>query len=239
LLTPENGIALLTLSAMEILLGIDNIIFIAILTAKLPKEQQAKARQSGIGLAVITRLMLLFGITWVMGLTKPLFAVSSIEFTGQNLILLIGGLFLLAKATYEIHHKMEEAGNDAAVLAGKTTAAFVTVIRQILILDLVFSLVSVITSVGMAKHIEIMVAAVLISAVVMLVFAGPVSSFVERHPTVKILALSFLLMIGLMLMAEGLGSHIEKGYAYFAMGFSFFVEMINQRTSARRKAAAA
>ena len=235
LLTPENGIALLTLTAMEVVLGIDNIIFIAILTGKLPKEQQAKARQLGIGLAVITRLMLLFGISWVMGLTKPLFGIGSVEFTGQKLILLIGGLFLLAKATYEIHHKMEEAAHDAAATAAKVAASFATVIVQILVLDLVFSLDSVITAVGMVKHIEIMVAAVLISVAVMLAFAGSVSSFVERHPTVKILALSFLLMIGLMLTAEGLGSHIEKGYIYFAMGFSFFVEMINLRISAKRK----
>lgn len=228
LLTGENLIALLTLSALEIVLGIDNIVFIAILTAKLPKEQQAKARNIGLGLAMVMRVLLLLAISWIMGLTTTLFTLMEHAFSGRDLILLGGGLFLLAKATYEIHDKLEGAGHGQS--GGKAAAAFGTILFQIVMLDIVFSLDSVITAVGMASHIGVMIAAVMIAVGVMLVFAGKISAFVERHPTVKMLALSFLLMIGLMLVLDGVGKHIPKGYVYFAMAFSLFVEVLNIRS---------
>ncbi|MDL1871471.1 TerC family protein [Deltaproteobacteria bacterium PRO3] len=226
LFTPENLVALLTLTSLEIVLGIDNIVFIAILTGKLPAHQQGKARQIGLFLAMAMRIALLLGISWVMGLTKPLFEILDHGFSGRDLILLIGGLFLIAKATYEIHDKLEGAEHADKKVAVRSFSA---VILQILALDIIFSLDSVITAVGMAKHIEIMIAAVVIAVGVMIVFAGKVSRFIERHPTFKMLALAFLLLIGVMLTIEGVGQHINKGYIYFAMAFSLFVELLNMK----------
>jgi len=226
----EGWIALLTLTVLEIVLGIDNIVFISILAGKLRKEERERARRWGLSLAMITRLGLLLAITWVMGLTAPLFTILSHEISGRDLILLAGGLFLIAKSTHEIHDKLEgEEGEDS----GRTAASFAGVIIQILILDVVFSLDSVITAVGMAEHVSIMMAAVIIAVIVMLVSSRSIGEFVERHPTVKMLALSFLLLIGVSLLGEGLDQHIPKGYIYFAMGFSVFVEMINLRVRAK------
>jgi predicted tellurium resistance membrane protein TerC len=227
LFSTESLIALLTLTALEIVLGIDNIVFISILTGKLPKAQQAGARRIGLLLAMGMRIALLLAITWVMGLTRTLFAVADHPFNGRDLILLGGGLFLVAKATWEIHDKLEGGKHEDG--KGRRAASYGSVLIQIMLLDIVFSLDSVITAVGMAQHIEIMVAAVVIAIGVMMVFAGPISSFVERHPTVKMLALSFLLLIGVMLIAEGFGQHVSKGYIYFAMAFSLFVELLNLR----------
>ena len=224
--TAESLIALLTLTSLEIVLGIDNIVFIAILSGKLPAKQQNKARRIGLLLAMGMRILLLLGISWVMGLTKPLFELFGHGFSGRDLILLVGGLFLIAKATYEIHDKLEgkeHAGKKSA------TISFTSVIVQILALDIIFSLDSVITAVGMAKHVEIMIAAVVIAVGVMILFAGSVSHFIEKHPTFKMLALSFLLLIGVMLTVEGVGQHINKGYIYFAMAFSLFVEVLNMK----------
>ena len=232
----EGWIALLTLTVLEIVLGIDNIVFISILAGKLRKEERERARRWGLSLAMITRLGLLLAITWVMGLTAPLFTVLGNEISGRDLILLVGGLFLIAKSTHEIHDKLEgEEGEDA----GRTAASFAGVIIQILLLDIVFSLDSVITAVGMAEHVTIMMAAVIIAVIVMLVSSRSIGEFVERHPTVKMLALSFLLLIGVSLIGEGLDQHIPKGYIYFAMGFSVFVEMINLRVRAKISARAA
>jgi predicted tellurium resistance membrane protein TerC len=226
--TPETLIAFLTLVALELVLGVDNVIFISILAGKLPQEQQQRARTTGISLAVITRILLLFSLSWIISLEKPLFQLPlfDIGISGRDLILVAGGLFLLGKSTYEIHEKLE--GHEGHASA-KVASTFASVIVQIMLLDIVFSLDSVITAVGLVQHIEIMVIAVLASAVVMIFTAGPIGSFVERHPTVKILALSFLLLIGFTLVVEGLHQHIPKGYIYFAMGFSIFVEMINLR----------
>ncbi len=234
-LTPEGLIALSTLTAMEIVLGIDNIVFISILVAKLPLEQQTKARNIGLSLALLARLGLLFSISWVMSLTTPLFSVFNLEMSGRSLILLLGGLFLVGKATFEIHEKFE-VHNDGKPSAGGT-ANYTSILLQILVLDIVFSLDSVITAVGMAQQISIMVVAMLISMFVMLLSARPIGNFVERHPTVKILALSFLILIGVMLVAEGTGQHMPKGYIYFAMAFSLGVEMLNikYRTAATKK----
>ncbi len=224
---PEIYISLLTLTAMEVVLGIDNVIFISILAGKLPAAQQPSARRLGLGLALIMRLGLLFAISWVMGLTAPLFSVLEKSFSGRDLILLGGGLFLIFKATHEIHAKLEVSREDGAAASG--TASFAVILAQILALDIVFSLDSVITAVGMAQHIWVMVVAMVVSVVVMLVFAGSVSEFVNRHPSMKVLALSFLLLIGVMLTVEGMGQHIGKGYIYFAMAFSLGVELINMR----------
>ncbi|MFZ5467808.1 MAG: TerC family protein [Myxococcota bacterium] len=224
--TAEAWISLLSLSLMEIVLGIDNIIFITILTAKLPAEQQPRARTLGLSLALFMRLGLLFTISWMMRLTEPLFTVLEKPFSGRDFILLGGGLFLLGKAVYEIHDKLEVQHEEGKATKG---AGFAGVLVQILLLDIVFSLDSVITAVGMAPALVIMMLAMVLAVVVMLVFAGPVSGFVERHPTMKILALSFLLLIGVMLVAEGLGQHISKGYIYFAMAFALLVELINMR----------
>lgn len=226
LLTIDSLTALLTLTAMEIVLGIDNIIFIAILVGKLPKEQQEKTRKIGISLALIIRLLLLMSIAWVMSLTETLFEVFEHNVTGRDLILLFGGLFLIGKSTYEIHEKLEAGPETATEVRSNSKSARSTLI-QILLLDIVFSLDSVITAVGMAKHIPIMVAAMVIAVLVMLVSSGKISDFVHRHPTIKILALSFLLLIGVMLMVEGMGGHVSKGYIYFAMAFSLMVEMLN------------
>jgi predicted tellurium resistance membrane protein TerC len=230
LANPEIWIALATLTALEIVLGIDNVVFISILAGKLPPEQQARARRLGLGLAMFIRIGLLFSIAWIIRLTSPLFTVLEQEISGRDLILLVGGLFLLAKSTHEIHQKLE---GEPGEISMRTAASFPGVIVQILLLDIVFSLDSVITAVGMVDQIAVMVAAVVIAVGFMLVFAGPISSFVERHPTVKMLALSFLLLIGFALIAEGLDQHIPKGYIYFAMAFSLGVETLNLRL--RRK----
>ena len=225
---PQAWMGFLTLTVLEIVLGIDNIIFISILCGKLPPEQQGKARRIGLGLAMLMRILLLLSISWVVRLTKPLFTVPVLgqELSGRDLVLLIGGLFLLAKATREIHEKLEgEEGHGSA----RVGPSFTSVLLQIMVLDLVFSLDSVITAVGMVSQVSVMIAAVVVAVGFMMVFARPVSDFVHRHPTVKILALSFLLMIGLMLVVEGFHQHIPKGYVYFAMAFSVFVEMLNIR----------
>ncbi len=225
--TTENLIALVTLTALESVLGIDNIVFISILTGKLHPSKQAKARQIGLALAMIMRILLLLGISWVIRLTEPLFEVFGHPFSGRDLILLGGGLFLIAKATYEIHDKLEGAAHTQKEVKGHGT--FGSTIVQILLLDVIFSLDSVITAVGMAQQIATMIAAVVIAVAVMILFAGGVSRFIEKHPTFKMLALSFLLLIGVMLTVEGVGQHINKGYIYFAMAFSLFVEILNVR----------
>ena len=223
---PWAWIALLTLTPLEIVLGIDNIIFISILAGKLPEHQQKRARTIGLALAMLTRIALLFSLTWIMRLTTPLFAVLTQEISGRDIILIAGGLFLLAKSTHEIHAKLEGDKDD---VVRRAAPSFASVIVQILLLDIVFSLDSVITAVGMANRLAIMVIAVIIAVVFMMFFAGAISAFVHRHPTVKMLALSFLLLIGVTLIAEGFDQHISKGYIYFAMAFSVFVEMLNLR----------
>jgi len=226
LLTTENAIAFLTLASLEIVLGIDNIVFISILTGKLPEAQRPRARTLGLALAMLTRIGLLFALGWVMGLTAPLFEAWGHPVSGRDLILFGGGLFLIGKATFEIHERLEGAEHGAD---GRRVASFGAVLVQVALLDMVFSLDSVITAVGMARHIEVMVAAVVAAVLVMMIFSGSISRFIERHPTIKILALSFLILIGVMLVAESLGKHIEKGYLYFAMAFSLGVEMLNLR----------
>ena len=226
LFTTENLIALLTLSGLEIVLGIDNIVFISILVGKLPRERQASARQIGLLLAMGMRIALLLAISWVMGLTEPLFSVIDHAFSGRDLILLFGGLFLVAKATWEIHDKLEGSEHGQAA---PRAASFGAILVQIMLLDIVFSLDSVITAVGMAREVAIMVMAVVIAVLVMMVFAARISAFIERHPTMKMLALSFLLLIGVVLIADGFGQHVSKGYIYFAMAFSLFVEIMNLR----------
>src|SRR6187399_2143053 len=229
-LSGETLIALATLTFLEIVLGVDNIIFISILSGKLPPGQQAKARRIGLLLAMGTRILLLFSLAWVVRLTNPLFTLGK-EISGRDLILIVGGLFLLAKSTHEIHERLEgEEGQGSARVA----ASFASVLVQIALLDIVFSLDSVITAVGMVDHVAIMVVAVIVSVLIMMIAAEPISAFVHRHPTVKMLALSFLLLIGTSLVAEGFDHHIPKGYVYFAMGFSVFVEAINLRI--RKKA---
>ena len=230
LTNPETWIALGTLSALEIVLGVDNIIFISVLASKLPKAQQARARRVGLLGAMVTRILLLFSLAWLARLTAPLIAPFGKAFSGRDLILLFGGLFLLAKATWEIHDNLEGGSHGKP---GKAAASFGSLIAQIMVLDIVFSLDSVITAIGMARQVGVMVAAVVIAVGVMLWASGPIASFVDRHPTIKILALSFLLLIGFSLVAEGFGQHIPKGYIYFAMGFSVFVEMLNLRARAR------
>ncbi len=226
----EGWIALGTLTVLEIVLGIDNIVFISILAGKLPEKDRGRARRVGLSLAMIIRILLLLSITWVMGLTAPLFDVLGNAISGRDLILLIGGLFLLGKSTLEIHEKLEGAEGHGSARVAKS---FASVIIQILLLDIVFSLDSVITAVGMAEDVAVMILAVIIAVGVMLVSSGAISDFVDRHPTVKILALSFLLLIGVSLIGEGLDQHIPKGYIYFAMAFSVFVEMINLRIRAK------
>jgi predicted tellurium resistance membrane protein TerC len=235
---PQIWISLFTLTALEIVLGIDNIIFISILAGKLPEGQQAKARQLGLALALITRVLLLLSLTWIMGLTKPLFTLPIMNqpISGRDLVLLLGGLFLIWKSVKEVHEKLEDA--DGHATAGRANVKFAGVIVQILLLDIVFSLDSVITAVGMANNVGVMIAAVVIALGVMLVFAGSISDFVNRHPTLKMLALSFLILIGVTLVGEGLGQHIPKGYIYFSMAFAFGVEMLNLRLRAKHAKAA-
>ncbi len=233
-LTADGLLALLTLSVMEIVLGIDNIVFIAILTGRLPSSHQALARRLGLGLALGVRIGLLFAVSWMMSLTRPLFAVLGHEVSGRDLILLGGGLFLIFKATWEIYDKLEVQHTETARARGR--AAFAAVLVQILLLDIVFSLDSVITAIGMAENLSIMVTAMVIAMVVMLFSMGSIAGFVERHPSVKILALAFLLLIGVMLVAEGFGHHVSKGYIYFAMAFSLLVELLNLRYRKQRKA---
>jgi predicted tellurium resistance membrane protein TerC len=223
---PQTWIAFFTLVALELILGVDNVIFITILAGVLPEDQRARARTVGLGMAVLSRILLLFSISWIIGLTAPLFTVFGFEISGRDIILIVGGLFLLAKSTYEIHQRLE--GMQGHASAG-VQRSFAGVIVQIVILDVVFSLDSVITAVGMANELAVMVGAVVIAAGVMIVVAGPLDRFVDRHPTIKILALSFLLLIGFTLIVEGLHQHIPKGYIYFAMGFSVLVEMLNMR----------
>jgi predicted tellurium resistance membrane protein TerC len=228
---PSAWIALLTLTALEIVLGIDNIIFISVLSGRLPEHQRARARTLGLAAAMITRILLLMSLAWLAHLTRGLFTVAGHEVTARDVVLVGGGLFLLAKATFEIHHNLEgDEGHGAAV----KVASFGAVIAQIMVLDLVFSLDSVITAIGMAEHLPVMIAAVVIAVLVMMAAAGSVSRFVEGHPTVKMLALSFLLLVGMSLVADGFGQHISKGYIYFAMGFSVFVEMLNLKVRSRQ-----
>lgn len=227
---PQIWIALVTLTFLEIVLGVDNVIFISILASKLPRDQEARARHLGLALAMITRILLLLSLAWMIRLTRPLFSVLGHPVSGRDLILIVGGLFLLAKSTFEIHEKLEgEEGHAAA----RAAPSFVGVITQILLLDVVFSLDSVITAIGMVRQVGVMVAAIIIAVAVMMVAAAGISSFVNRHPTVKMLALSFLLLIGVTLVADGAGHHIPKGYIYFAMAFSVFVEMLNLRMGRR------
>jgi predicted tellurium resistance membrane protein TerC len=229
---PEIWIALVTLTALEIVLGIDNVIFISILAGKLPIDQQDRARQWGLVMAMLTRILLLLSLAWLIRLTQPLFHVFSHAVSSRDIILIVGGLFLLAKSTFEIHDKLEgKEGHASASVRG----TFVRVVVQIMLLDIIFSLDSVITAVGMANQLGVMIAAVVIAVGVMLLASGPISRFVDDRPTLKILALSFLLLIGVSLVAEGLAFHIPKGYIYFAMGFSFFVEMLNQRIRDRER----
>ncbi len=226
LFTADNLIALATLTALEVVLGVDNVIFISILAGKLPADQQARARRVGLMAAMVMRILLLFSLAWIVRLTEPLFSVLGRGISGRDLILLGGGLFLIAKATIEIHEKLEGVEGERSA---RVAPSFGAVIVQIMLLDIVFSLDSVITAVGMADSIAVMVVAVIIAVGIMMLSAGSVSEFVQRHPTVKVLALSFLMLIGLSLVGEGLGHHIPKGYIYFAMGFSVFVELINLR----------
>ncbi len=237
LLDPQIWISLLTLTVLEIVLGIDNIIFITILAGKLPRDQQPKARQLGLSLALITRILLLCSITWLMGLTKPLFTVPLLNhgLSGRDLILLIGGLFLIGKSVVEIHEKLE--GEEGHANPAKGSTQFAGVIVQIMLLDIVFSLDSVITAVGMASNLWVMIAAVIIALGIMLVFAGAIGDFVNHHPTLKMLALSFLILIGVTLVGESLGQHIPKGYIYFSMAFAFGVEMLNLRLRKKSQAA--
>ncbi len=234
---PRIWISLLTLTGLEIVLGIDNLIFISILAGKLPREQQAKARRLGLSLALITRIALLCSISWVMGLTKVLFTLPALnaEITGKSLILLVGGLFLIGRSVMEVHEKLEGA-DDPDTATGKP-ASFRSAIVQILLLDVVFSLDSVITAVGMANHLWVMIVAVVVALGVMLAFAGPISDFVNRHPSLKMLALSFLIMIGVMLLGEAFGQHIPKGYIYVSMIFAFIVEMLNLRVRVKKQRA--
>lgn len=226
LATPEAWIALLTLTALELVLGIDNVIFISILAGKLPASQRDRARLLGLGLAMITRIALLFSLAWIIQLTEPWFNILGNDISGRDLILIVGGLFLIGKSTHEIHEKLE--GAEASISAA-VAPSFRSVIIQILLLDVVFSLDSVITAVGMVNEIAIMIVAVVIAVIFMMLFARPIGDYVEQRPTIKILALSFLLLIGVALLADGLDHHIPKGYIYAAMGFSVFVEMINLR----------
>lgn len=228
---PNAWIGLLTLTALEIVLGIDNIVFISILSSKLPPAQQPKARRLGLIGAFVSRVLLILSIAWIVRLTRPLFAVAGIEFSGRSLILLVGGLFLIGKATFEIHDKLE--GEQETHAAKRVAKGMTTVVIQIMLIDIIFSLDSVITAVGMVDEIAIMIGANVIALAIMLISATPIARFVDNHPTVKMLALAFLVLIGTNLVAEGLGQHIPKGYTYFAMAFSLLVEMLNLRMRAK------
>jgi predicted tellurium resistance membrane protein TerC len=234
---PDTYVSLLTLTAMEVVLGIDNIVFISLLTGKLPRSEQAKARRLGLSLALIFRLGLLAALSWIMRLTTPLFTAFGLGFSGRHLILLAGGLFLVAKSTHEIYEKVEREPS-ATALGRDGRASFGLIVLQLVALDLVFSLDSVITAIGMAQALGVMMVAVVLAVLLMLVFAGALGDFVHRHPSMKILALSFLLLIGVMLVAEGLGQHVSKAYIYFAMGFSLVVELLNIRLRKRGRTAA-
>jgi len=223
---PQAWIALATLTALEIVLGVDNIIFLSILCSRLPEGQQPRARRIGLALAMLMRVGLLLSLAWMIRLTAPLFVVLGNEISGRDLILIVGGLFLLTKSTHEIHQRLE---GESGQKAGRVAGSFGGVLAQVVLLDIVFSLDSVITAVGMVREIPVMVIAIVLAVGVMMLLAGPLSRFVEQHPTVKVLALSFLLLIGMALIADGLDHHIPKGYIYFAMGFSVFVEMVNLR----------
>jgi predicted tellurium resistance membrane protein TerC len=223
---PQAWIGFVTLAVLEIVLGIDNVVFISILAGKLPAQQRGRARRLGLGLAMIMRILMLLSITWIVRLTAPLFTILGEEISGRDLVLLVGGLFLLGKATHEIHTKLEGEEGEASA---RVAASFASVIVQITLLDVVFSLDSVITAVGMVQQVGVMIGAVVVAVAFMMAFAGTISDFVERHPTVKMLALSFLLMIGVMLIGEGLDHHIPRGYVYFSMAFSVFVEVLNIR----------
>jgi predicted tellurium resistance membrane protein TerC len=225
--SPESWIALVTLTVLEIVLGIDNIVFISILASKLPTTRQARARNLGLTLAMITRLLLLLSLTWIMRLTTPLFDIAGHGVSGRDLILLFGGIFLIWKSVHEIHQRLE--GESAVARKARDVASMGQILVQIALLDIVFSLDSVITAVGMANQLVIMILAIVLAVAFMILASGPVSAFVDRHPTVKMLALSFLLLIGVMLIADGVGQHISKGYVYFAMAFAVFVEMLNLR----------
>ncbi len=229
---PQIWIAFLTLAVLELVLGIDNVIFISILSGKLPEKDQKRARLIGLSLALIMRVILLFSLTWVMGLVEPLFTVLGQTVSGRDLILLVGGLFLIFKSTHEIHGSLEGSEGESS---RKTYAGFTGVIIQIMLLDIVFSLDSVITAIGMVSNVWIMISAVVVSIIAMMLFAGSIGAFVQRHPTVKMLALAFLLLIGVTLIAEGMHQHISKGYIYFAMAFSVFVEVLNIRLRKKAK----
>jgi predicted tellurium resistance membrane protein TerC len=230
ILEPQAWVALVTLTALEIVLGIDNIIFISVLVARLPSARRQKARIIGLALAMISRIFLLLAIVWVMGLTKPMFQLLSHEFSGRDLILIVGGMFLFVKSTFEIHDSLESAEVHEM---GRMAASFAGVLVQIMVLDIIFSLDSVITAVGLAQHVQIMILAIVIAVGVMMFSARPIGDFVDAHPTIKMLALSFLILIGVTLVAEGLDFHIPKGYVYFAMGFSVCVEMLNLKIRKR------
>ena len=234
LLDPHAWIAFATLTALEIVLGIDNIIFISILAGRLPVEQRAAARRYGLLLAMVTRILLLLSITWVMRLTEPLFSIASHSVSGRDIILFLGGLFLIAKSTSEIHAALE--GPEIHQPDKKTEVTYLGVIVQIGVLDIIFSLDSVITAVGLAEHVPVMIAAIIVAVIVMMIAAGPISNFVDQHPTIKMLALSFLILIGVALVGEGVGFHIPKGYIYFAMAFSLVVELLNIRIRKRQRA---
>ncbi len=233
LLSVEGIIALLTLTLLEIVLGVDNIIFISIVTNKLPEEQQPKARLVGLSLALIIRIMLLFGITWIVGFTKPMFTLFGFEASGRDLILFVGGLFLLAKSTSEIHHKVEGVTEEHEVSVKKK--AFSGIIIQIVLLDIVFSFDSILTAIGLTDEILLMIIAVTISLIVMMIFSGAISKFINDHPTLQILALSFLILIGFMLVIEAFHFHVPKGYIYFSVAFSLLVEVINMKMRKKKK----
>jgi len=232
LLEAESWIALLTLTFLEIVLGIDNIIFISIVSNKLPHEQQAKARNIGLSLALVFRIGLLLGITWIISFTQPLFTIMEVEFSGRDLILLAGGLFLIFKSTMEVHHKME---GQAEVQSTKQTSSLFSVIAQIILLDIIFSFDSILTAVGLTEEVLLMIIAVVISIIVMMLFAKKISDFIADHPTLEILALSFLILIGFMLSIEAFDYHVPKGYIYFAVFFSLLVEVLNMRIRKNRK----
>lgn len=229
----ETWIALLTLTLLEIVLGVDNIIFISIVTNKLPVDQQPKGRAIGLSLALIMRIALLFGITWIIGFKEPLFSILDHPFSGRDLILAGGGLFLLGKSTSEIHHKLEGENDDKD--STPKSSGFWSIILQIIVLDIVFSFDSILTAIGLTEHIAIMIAAVILSMIVMLAFSGNIADFINKHPTLQMLALSFLILIGFMLILDGMGQHVPKGYIYFAVAFSMIVEMLNMRLRKRNK----